>query len=159
MEQFFLEKYNLKISTTPVDLNTGANTGERISMKDAKRVTFVCVMGDSTSATTDFSLKQHNAASAGTSKALSVANPYYRKAGAETEFTKVTPSSATDNFVPTAFANEPGIVVFEVLAEDLDVENDYAWVSLDAADAAAAKLGAVIAIVEQKSKPAYDVTI
>lgn len=155
MEGFFLEKYNVAQGLVPVDLNTAANTGLRISMKDAKRVIFIVTMGDSTAGATDFSLKQHNAATAGTSKALSVANPYFHKAGAATTFTKVTPGSATDNYVPTAFDNEPGVAVFEVLAEDLDVNGDFAWVSLDIADAGAAKIGAVIAIVEPKAKPAY----
>lgn len=157
MEAFLLEKFNMSTGLVPVDLNTGANTGLRVSMKGAKRVTFAVIMGASTAAVTDFTLQQHNAASAGTTKVLSVANPYYKKVSSATKFTKVVPSSAASNYVPTDFASLGGIIVFEVLAEDLDVENDYAWVSLDIADSTAAKLGAVIAIADDQSHPAYNI--
>jgi len=157
MEAFLVEKLNMATGLVPVDLNTAANTGLRVSIKDAKRVSFAVIMGASTAAVTDFTLQQHNAATAGTSKALSVANPYYHKVSSATEFTKVVPVAAASNFVPTDFASLGGIIVFEVLAEDLDVNGDFAWVSLDIADSTAAKLGAVIAVVDEDLKPAYAV--
>ena len=152
-----MEYQNLKIVAGPVDLNTAAVTGARVSMKGCKRIAFVVAMGDSTSAVASFSLKQHNAASSGTTKALSVANPYFVKAAAATVFTKVTPGSATDAYdLSTTFADEPGMVVFEVLAEDLDVTNDFAWVSVDIADSTAAKLGSVVAVCHEVGlKPPY----
>lgn len=152
MEAAFLENHNIALGLVPVDLNDGANTGLRIPLANVKRVTFVVAMGDSTAGVTNLTLNQHDAASAGNSKALSVSNPYYIKAGAATVFTRTVPTVAASNYIPTAFANEPGLLVFEVLAEDLDVENGYAWVSLSAIDATAAKLGAIIAIA---SGPAY----
>lgn len=156
MDAAFLEKFNLATALVPVDLNAGANTGLRISMKNFRRITFVVIMADSTAAVTDLTLNQHTASTAGTSKALSILNPYYTKAGAETVFTRVVPSVAASNFVPTAFANEPGLLVFEVLAEDLDVENGYAWLSLSAIDATAAKIGGILAIGSGPTyKPAY----
>lgn len=157
MEAFFLEKYNLKQIVLPVDLNTAANPGARISMKNARRITFVVNMGDSTAASTlSAALKQHNAASSGTTKALSVANPYYHKLGAATKFTKVEPGSAADTYdLAALFAGDEGIAVFEVLAEDLDTNNGFAWCTIDIADAGAAKVGAVMAIVEPIRKPAY----
>lgn len=159
MEGFFLEKYNVAMGLVPVDLNAGANTGLRISMKGNKRVCFIVSMADSTAGVTDFTLQQHSAASAGTTKVISTVNPYYKKAAAATTWTKVVPASAASNFVPTDYANEPGMIAFEVLAEDLDVEGDFAWVSLDIADATAAKAGAVIAIADPKSKPGYAVAL
>lgn len=157
MEAFFAEKYNVALGLVPVDLNTAANTGLRISMKDHKRVTFIVAMADSTAAATDFTLKQHDAASAGNSKNLSVMNPYFKKVhtGSAVVTTKVAPTVAAHNYVPTDFDSDPGIIIFEVLAEDLDVANDYAWVSLDIADAGAAKIGTIIAIAEPKYAPAY----
>lgn len=159
MEAFLLEKMNGANGLVPVDLNTGANTGLRISMKGNKRITFLVNMGASTAAVTDFTLQQHNAATAGTSKALSVANPYFKKTSAVTVWTKVVPSAAASNFVPTDFASLAGQIAFEVLAEDLDVEGDFAWASLDIADSTAAKIGSVVAIVEPKSKPGYAVAL
>lgn len=158
MEKFLMEGKTLRTALVPVDLNAGANTGIRIPMANAKRVAFVVIMGASTAAAVTLNLLQHDAASAGTSKALSTANPYYHKHGsAANKFTKVVPGSAADTYdLATLFAADGGIVVFEVLAEDLDVENNFAWVSLSAIDATAAKVGAVLAIVDHDFKPAYD---
>lgn len=160
MEAFLMEKANLKASSGPVDL-AGAQTGARISMKDYKRVAFIVHLGSSAATTPTFNLKQHNAASGGTTKVLSVANPYYHKAGAATSFTKVEPSSAADSYVLTSlFATAAGVVVFEVLAEDLDVNGGFGWVSLDIPAAGAAKLGAVMAVChEPGSKPAYSLSV
>ncbi len=161
MEAYLMEKANIKSVGGPVDLNTAAVTGDRVSMKGLTRVTFVVNMGDSTAATlVAFTLRQHNAASAGTSKDLSVLNPYFVKAGAATSFTKVEPTvAAALHTLTTTFADEPGIVVFEVLAEDLDVNNGYAWVSLDIGDAGAAKIGSVLAICHGAVNPSYSAVI
>ncbi len=146
-ENFLLEALNLKQGFLPVDLNTGANTGFRIPFSNCKRITFVVQMGDSTAAAIVASLQQHNAASSGTSKALSIANPYYHKIGTATSFTKVVPAAVASSFdVSTIFAADEGIVVFEVLAEDLDVEGDFNYVSLSIADSTAAKVGACLVI-------------
>lgn len=154
---FFMELFNVKNSFLPVDLNAGANTGARMSMKGCKRIVFLTTMGDSTSAVATFSFQQHNAASAGTSKALTHMNPYYHKIAALTVFTKVQPTSAASSFdLATQFAGDEGIVVFEILAEDLDVANDFAWVSMDIADTTAAKVGSSVAIfVGNTSLPPY----
>lgn len=157
MERFLLESKTLRTALVPVDFNTGANTGIRIPMANAKRITFIAIMGTSTAAVATFNLLQMDAASSGNSKALSVANPYYYKHGsAASLFTKVVPASATDSYdLSTQFAADGGIAVFEVLAEDLDVENGFAWVSLSALDSTAAKLGAILAVVDSDFKPAY----
>jgi hypothetical protein len=150
MEAFKLEKENIKTVIVPVDLNTAANTGLRVSMKGYQRVSFIVEMGDSTGATIIFTLRQHNAASGGTSKNVVVDNKYFKKAGAATVFTEVKPTSAAAVYdLSTDFAADPGTVVFEVLAEDLDVNGDFAWVSLDIGDAGAAKLGTCLAILSQ----------
>lgn len=161
MEAFLAEKVNLKTLTLAVDGNTAAITGGRVSMKGCKRVSLVVQMADSTSALVQFSLKQSNAATSGTTKALSIANAYYYKADTATFFTKVEPGSATDAYdLSTQFANAEGIVVFEVLAEDLDVNNDFAWVSVDIADTTAAKLLTVLAVCTGLSnKPGYSQAI
>jgi hypothetical protein len=144
MENYLMEVVNMKQGFLPVDLNTAANTGARCSIKNCKRIAFVVQMGDSTGAVVQATFNQHNAASGGTSKVLAHANPYYTKAGAATSFTKVSPSSASTFDISTDFAAQEGIAVFEVLAEDLDVEGDFAWVSLSIADTTAAKIGACL---------------
>lgn len=146
MNNFLMEKANLKQGFLPVDLNTAANTGARISLDKADRCSIILLLGDSTSATAvTLTLKQHNAATSGTSKALSVANPYYHKVGAATKFTKVTPTVASDVIdATTLFANDEGILVAEVCGEDLDVSNGFNHISADVEDAGAAKIGALL---------------
>lgn len=86
------ELEGMKQAFAPADLDT-AQTGARIAVKEGDRVAVVLSMGTSTAATVQVTMKQHNAASGGTTKDLSVANNYYHKAGSATSFTKVTPSS------------------------------------------------------------------
>lgn len=156
-ENFLMEMVNLKQGFLPVDLNTGANTGARISMKGCDRVAFILQMTTSTSASVVASFQQHNAATSGTSKALSIANAYYTKAAAETVFTKTVPGASASSFdVSSIFAASGGIIVFEVLAEDLDVTNDFAWISCDVADTTAAKVGACLALAfNNRNNPPY----
>lgn len=160
MNAFLLEKLNLKQSA-PVDLNVAAVTGPRIKMDNSYRLAIAVLMGTSTAATVQFSLKQHTAATGGTSKDLSVANAYFHKAGAATVFTKVEPSVAAASYdVSSVFAADAGIIVFEVLADDLDVDAGFAWVSLDIADSGAAKLASVLHVAhEVKDAPAYAIAL
>lgn len=160
-ENFLMEMVNLKQGFLPVDLNTGANTGFRIPFTNCKRIAFVIQMADSTAAVVTATLQQHNAASSGTSKALTIANPYYYKLGSSTSFTKVIPVAAASSFdLSTTFAADEGLLVFEVLAEDLDVEGDFNYVSLSLADSTAAKVGACLAIcLSSTANPAYAGTL
>lgn len=154
------EGFGLKMGVLPVDLNTAAVTGERISMVKGLKLAIVCQLGDSVAALVRPTLRQHNAASAGTSKDLSVANPYFYKKGADTSFTKVEPSSAAALFnLDTIFAADEGIVVFEVHPEDLDVNGNFTHVSVDFADSTAAKLCSVLYVLDSKEVPAYTLAL
>lgn len=158
MNMFLLEKANAKAIVGPVDLNTAAVTGARVGLKGYDRVTFVAHFGASTSATdVSFVLRQHNASTSGTSKDVAVLNPYFHKLGSATSFTKVVPSVATADYDLTSLIGDnAGIVVFEVLAEDLDVNGNFNFVSVDTTDAGAAKICSVVAYLhEPESKPAY----
>jgi hypothetical protein len=151
-EAFFMELHNAKLVNAPVDLNTAAVTGERVSMKNAKRITFLILLASSTGAVLTFNLKQHNAGSGGTTKTLSTTNPYYHKLGTATKFTKVEPGAASDAIdLTTLAAADGGIVAVEVLAEDLDVNNNFTHVSINSTDTNAAKIGAVVAITGNDS--------
>lgn len=160
-EAYLAEKTIIKSAFDPVDLNTAAVTGARIKMDKGDRLAIVVNMGDSTSATdVSFFLKQHNAASSGTTKALSVDNPYFTKVAAATSFTKTVPAVPQvdgDYDLTSLFANDQGMVIFEVLAEDLDVNNGFAWVSIDTADAGAGKIGSAVYIMHNLySLPGYN---
>ena len=156
-----MEKSNLKQAFAPVDLNTAAITGARVSLKEAKRVAIAISLGSSTGAQVRVTLRQHNAASGGTSKDLEIANRYFHKAGAATSFTEVTPTvDAALYNLDAIFAADGGIVVLEVLAEDLDVNGGFDHISVDIADAGAAKIGAGIYVLHNLDiKPGYEVAI
>lgn len=159
--EYLAEGVVLKQGVIPQDVNGAAQTGARLKMDDCDRVAIVLSCGDSTGAVLDVTLRQHDAASAGTSKDLEVANKYYHKAGAATSFTKVEPTVAAANYVlSSVFANDEGIVVLEVESAQLDVENGFAWVSLDVADSTAAKVvGVMYHGHPALKKPAYELDV
>jgi len=161
MNKEFLFCENVKMAHLPADLNTAPITGARIKMDGCDRVAIMSVMEDSTGAVVQFTLKQHTADTGGSSKVLAVQNAYYHKAGAATSFTKVELSAAQSLFdVSSVFAAQEGILVIEVMPQDLDVEGGYAWLSVDIADATAAKHASTVYIVEESfSKPAYEVAL
>lgn len=154
-----MEKVNLK-ADVPSDFDT-AFTGSRVSLAKGDRLAVIVNFGDSTAAVVTASFQQHTAASGGTSKALSIANIYFHKVGAATSFTKVEPTVAASSVdLAALLAAEPGIVVFEILAEDLDVSNNFTHVSINFADTTAAKLGSVVYLNHQvKAKPAYEIAL
>lgn len=159
-----LDCVNLKQAFLPVDLITAAITGARIGLSTGNRVAAVINFGDSTGANVVVSLKQSNAATSGTTKALSVALPYYYKAGTDTHFTKVIPDAATDVYdLSSIFAAQEGIVVFEIEAQDLDVDGGFTHFSINLADGGttgAEKIAsAVYHLSENRQEPAYSVDI
>jgi len=159
MEQFLAEEKGIKVSA-PYDMDT-VTTNARISLAEGDRVAIVLNVGDSAASVADFTINQHDAATAGNTKVLATLNPYYKKVGAATKFTKVAPTVATSNYVLTAdLATEPGVIVFEVLSEDLDNENGYGYISIAAADATVAKLlGITYVVGNMRSKPAYSIDL
>lgn len=160
MNQYLAEGRALKLGALPQDANANAITGERLHMKEVNRVAIVVQMGDSTGAAVDLTLRQHDAASAGNSKDLSVANAYYHKADTATSFTKVVPSSAAASYdLASIFAAAEGIVVFEVEESQLDLANGYGYVSIDIADSTAAKVFSVLYVGVSEKLPAYELDL
>jgi hypothetical protein len=156
MEQFLAEQKGIKVGAAPASMTGTPIAGARINMKELKRVAIVCQFAASAAAVLTASLKQHNAASGGTTKELEVTNAYYHKVGSDTKFTKVDVSVAEDEYDLSAIvANNVGIVVFEVLEEDLDVNNNFSHVSVNLVGDATARIIAVSYICEADYKPAY----
>lgn len=156
--QKLAECIGLKAVSEPVDMNTAAITGARIGLAQGYKVAVVLHVGDSTGATVQFTLKQHTAASGGTSANLSVDNVYYKKVGAATSFTKVEPSSAAAMYdLSTDLAAEPGIVVFEV--DGAQLTEGYTHFSVDVADSGASKHFSGIYHLATKFEPAYALSL
>lgn len=159
MEGYLGEKITSKLVAAPADLNGAAVTGARIKADKGFRIAVKVLMGDSTAAATDFTMQQHDAATGGTTKVLATSNPYFHKVADATTFTKVDVDNAS-NIVPTVLANDEGILVFEILVEDLDVNNGFAWFSIDVADSTAAKvMGAAYIVHNVKNVPAYNLAV
>lgn len=153
-----LENVNVKPAFAPVDLNTAAVTGARVSLADAEKVTFILNLGVSlTGAAVIATLRQHDAASAGNSKDLSVAHKYFHKIAGATSFTEVVPGSAAAAKNASAiFDTAAGILVLEVNASDLDHSNGYTYFSVDLADGAVAKIGSGLYVLSECGrKPAH----
>lgn len=156
--QKLAECLGVKAVMAPVDLNTAAVTGARISLKEGYKVAVVFNLGSSTGATVEFTLKQHTAASGGTSANLSVDNVYYKKVGAATKFTKVEPSSAAAVYdLSSDFGGAAGQVVFEV--DGSQFSEGYTHFSVDIADSAAAKIGSGLYFLSVKNEPAYSIDL
>jgi len=157
MEGFLSEYKAVKQVGVPADLNASALTGARINLAKNERIAIVVSMGDSTGAVTNFSFQQHDASTGGTSKALTLDNAYYHKVAAATVSTKVVPGAAASSFDLSAlFAADEGLVVFEVLAEDLDVSNGFDHISFDIADTTAAKIVSAVYMTNgSRFQPAY----
>jgi len=159
MEAYLSEKMTFKQVSAPADLNAAAVTGARIQVAKGFRLAVICSFGDSTAAETSFTMNQHTAASAGTSKVLTTSNPYFEKVAAATTFTKVDVSSASV-ITPVTLAADEGIFVFEILAEDLDRDNGFDYFSIDVADSTAAKImSAVYVLHDVRNIPAYALAV
>jgi hypothetical protein len=157
MNEQMLFEDNVKQAFQPKDLAT-ATTGIRISAAKGERITFLLSLGDSVGAgTLALNLKQHNAASGGTTKALSVISKIYKKIGpAATVFTESEPTVASDVISLADFAADEGLVAVEVLPEQFDTNGGFGYFSVDLTVAGAAKIGGGVYIVSESNyRPAY----
>lgn len=155
------EAIGIKSAGDPADLNTAGLVGAKLDMSKGDRVAVICHMGDSVGATVEFTFKQSLDAAGTGIKDLSIAGKYYHKVGAATVFTEVDVTTAAANRdLSTLFAAEPGIVVFMVHAEDLDVNNDFSHFSVNVTDPAAAKIFDVqYHVLGSFNKPAYEIAL
>lgn len=153
MEKLLAEHKALKLGVAPVSVAAVAVNGERISMKEMRRVAVV-VAFEAAASDLSVSFQQHDAASGGTSKALVISNHYYVKKGAETKFTKSEVSVAASSYAINP-GNVIGLAVFEILEEDLDVNGDFSHISVDLTGTATARICSAIYVGSAEKLPAY----
>jgi len=149
------DTFDLSIGLSPVDLSVAANTGKRVSLAETTGLTIVLVKAAGTAGEDPvLTLKQHTAASGGTTSNLAVITEYFLKnaaplAGSET-WTKLTQAAAatiTDPGGAGTSAESEQLVAIRVRPDQLSAGNSY--VSLDVADVgAAAQRGAVLYILD-----------
>ncbi|MFD4257721.1 hypothetical protein ACFWR9_08815 [Streptomyces sp. NPDC058534] len=139
------------VGAAPVDLSSAAVTGKRVSLKGSGGLTIVVFKGAGTAGDDPtLTLKQHTAASSGTTSNLAVIDHYYVKsattlAGTET-WSRIAQSAAATIADPGGAgtsAESQQVIVIEVEAAQL--ADGYTHVSLDVADVGVnAQLGAIL---------------
>ena len=160
MEAFLAEEKGLKTGILPQSVTGSTVSGARISLKNLDRVAVAITVADAASAALTATLRQHDAASSGNSKDLSVDNKYYHKSAAETAFTKVEPSAAAAEYDLFALVGEDeGLVILEVLAEDLDVNNGFDHFSVNVAGDATARVVGALYVGEADRLPAAELDL
>lgn len=141
---------DISCGVAPVDLQT-AQTGKRVSLRNAGGVTIVVAKAAGTAGDDPtFTLKQHTAASGGTTANLAIIDHYYLKAEATLDgdetWTKKTQAAAATIADPGGAgtsAEEQQLIVIEVDSKSLS--DGYDYVSLDVADTGTnAQLGTVL---------------
>lgn len=148
----FLEDHNIIAGLIPVNLATGANTGDRVSMENYGRCVFVFIGGIGTAGEDPvISAQQHVAATGGTPADL-LFTRIRHKVGATAlsaveDFTLVTQTAAASyDSDPIAGAENEALICIEIRAEDLT--DGYKFISFNIADVGAdAQLGAALYIM------------
>lgn len=161
MEKFLAEEKGIKLGIAPQSVTGTLVNGDRVGLKDQKRVAIVVQLGASTAAVTTFSLQQHDAALGGTSKALSISNAYFHKLGAETSFSKVEVDPAASSYDLSGLAGiaNGGVLVFEVLQEDLDVNGGFSHISAHILGDATARVCSAVYVGASEFLPAYELAL
>jgi hypothetical protein len=143
-------QYDFSIDFAPVDLQTGANVGKRVSLKNAEAVSFVFFKAAGTAGDTPIlTLNEANAKTGGTSQVLAGITRYYRKSATTMDGTEqwiLTTQAAGSTLTLTGEAAKQGIYVIPINAAALD--SGYSYLSMDVADTGNnAQLGGIISVL------------
>lgn len=156
MAEGFLQRATIESVFVPVDMSAAANAGDWISMENYKRAVFV-LFGAAGTAGQDpvFTLEQATAAAGTGNKALTFTT-IYSKVGTltgVTAWTRTTQAAAT-SYTDAASAEAQKLIVVEVDASELDVNNGYKFVQLSIPDVgAASQLGCAFCILYEPRYP------
>jgi len=155
MEAYLAEKNGIKLAFNG-DLTAGGESA-RIDMGKGDRVSMVLYV-PSHASDLDLTFRQHDAAAAGTSKDLLVKRSYFVKIDGNTKFTRKEQSVLAANIVDADFNGAAGLMVVEVLGEDMDRDLDFTHISVVIA-ARAVTGSAIYEVCEMRQKPAYSVSL
>ncbi|NUO42420.1 MAG: hypothetical protein HOV82_10310 [Streptomyces sp.] len=143
--------FDVSIGAAPADLSSAATTGKRVSLRNAGGCTILVVKGAGTAGDDPtITLKQHTAATSGTTANLACIDHYYLKAEAtldgDEQWVKKTQAVAATIADPGGAgtsAEEQQIIAIEVDGRSLS--DGYDYISLDIGDVGTnAQLGAVV---------------
>lgn len=165
MNSKFAEQHQIVMGFLPVNMATGANAGDWVSMKNFGRLTIALIKGPGAAAQDPIiTLEQAVNVSAGSAKPLNIARVDKKQAATDltavAEFTSSTAESpasgdtfSTNTWTNSDLAEQAAIVLIDVNVTDLDIDNDFDCVRATIADVGStAQLGALIYIL---SEPRY----
>ena len=151
----FMEQNTIVPLITPVDLQTGANNGDWVDFAGYERGVFVVFKGIGTAGQDPIFKLQQATTSGGTPKDLLFTRVRSKVGlvdgsyllGAIANYTLTTQAAAT-SYTDAVSAEAEAVIVVEIKASDLDVQNGYHWVQLSMADVGGnAQLGCAFAIM------------
>jgi hypothetical protein len=139
--------FDIVPAIVPVNLNTGANTGSRVHMKDCRAVSIVVFASTGTAGSDlQVDVQESNAATGGTIQDLDVVTKYYTKDASTltssstwAEVSQAAASEVTDVGGAGTSAENQQIAVIEVRAEQLS--DGFEWLSVNMPQPGATKLG------------------
>lgn len=146
------------------DTNSGATTGDRVSMKNHEACIVLVTMGDGTAGKDlDFTVHQSKTVAGGSEKVLNCLDTgrIYRKSAADftavqllTAWTKVTQATADEAYEPADSGEEVGMMAGIILAEDLDVDGGFDVIGAKLTDPDSAKYAVIHYILIGAKYPA-----
>jgi len=148
--KLFSEEIRAKNGGIIEDIAAGVES-DRLSLKDSNKVSIVVKLAVGSGTTFSMTLRQHDAATSGTSADLISSVPVYHKADADADFIRLDPTTAT--IAISEVDTLAGHVIVEVYQNDLAYGFDY--VSLVLAAPGAARVASVDYMIDTKNKPAY----
>ena len=151
MTEKFLQHMTIESAIVPVDLATAANDGDWISLKNYRKALVVLFATAGTAGQDPvFTLRQASAVAGTGAKALDF-TVVYEKVGALTgvaAWTRVT-QAAANTYTNAVSGEAQNIIVVEVDAASLDVDNGFDCIQLQVPDtgATAGKIGCGIVVL------------
>lgn len=156
---FLAEAVNFCQGFLPVDMAAGANAGDYVSMKNYRRCAIIIfkepgTAGDDPVVTLTQATDVANSQS--DDKALNITRVWKKQAatnllavGQYTKSTAASPASndtfSTNTWTNSALAEQAAIIVIEVMAEDLDIDNGFDCIKASIADVGTAgQLGGML---------------
>lgn len=166
MNQHFVEKNQIAQGFLPVLMNSGANAGDWVSLKNYGRVAIVFFKAVGTGGDDPvITLEQATDVSAGGAKALNITRVDKKQAatnllavGTFTKSTSDSPASndtfSTNTWTNSDLAEQAAIVVIDVKAEDLDIDGGFDCIRASIADVGTnAQLGCLLYILHEPRYP------
>jgi hypothetical protein len=162
MNQHFAEQFNICQGFLPVAMNTAANSGDWVSMRDYGRCAIVVFKAVGTAGDDPtIAVKQAQAVAGTNAKALAFTTVYKKQAasnllavGTYTKTTSDTPATndafntTLGTWSNTDLAEQAAIIVIDIKAEDLDADNGFDCVQVSIADIGTnAQLGSALYIL------------